>query len=50
VILAPHVASVSAAAVHRLRTTAAELAVASLRGGPLPSVVNGLVGPRTVSA
>ncbi|MFM8291624.1 MAG: C-terminal binding protein [Planctomycetia bacterium] len=50
VILAPHVASVSAAAVQRLRTTAAELAVASLRGEPLPSVVNGPVGPRTVSA
>ena len=49
VILAPHVASVSAAAVHRLRTTAAELAVAALRGGPLPSIVNGLAGPRAVS-
>ncbi len=46
VILAPHVASVSAAAVHRLRTTAAELAVAAVSGGPLPSIVNGLTGPR----
>ena len=50
VILAPHVASVSAAAVHRLRTAAAELAVAALRGGPLPTIVNGLSGPRDVSA
>ena len=50
VILAPHIASVSAAAVHRLRTTAAELAVAALAGGPLPSIVNGLAGPRAVSA
>lgn len=49
VILAPHVASVSAAAVHRLRTTAANLAVAALRGGPLPSIVNGVAGPRVVS-
>jgi len=46
VILAPHVASVSARAVHRLRTTAAELAVAAVAGGPLPSIVNGLAGPR----
>jgi D-3-phosphoglycerate dehydrogenase len=50
VILAPHVASVSAAAVHRLRVTAAELAVTALRGGPLPSIVNGVAGPRTVPA
>jgi D-3-phosphoglycerate dehydrogenase / 2-oxoglutarate reductase len=50
VILAPHIASVSAAAVHRLRTTAAELAVAAAAGRPLPSIVNGLVGPRAVSA
>ena len=49
VILAPHVASVSAAAVHRLRTTAAELAVAAVAGGPLPSIVNGLAGPRALS-
>lgn len=42
VVLAPHVASVSAAAVNRLRTTAAELAVAGLRGQPLPTVVNGV--------
>lgn len=50
VILAPHVASVSAAAVHRLRTTAAELAVAAVRGGTLPSIVNGVSGPRDISA
>jgi len=50
VILAPHVASVSAAAAQRLRTAAAELAVASLRGGPLPSIVNGVAGPRAISA
>jgi len=48
VILAPHVASVSAAAVARLRTTAAELAVAALQGGPLQSIVNGVAGPRVV--
>ena len=50
VILAPHIASVSAAAVHRLRTTAAELAVAALAGRPLASIVNGIAGPRAVSA
>lgn len=50
VILAPHVASVSQAAVRRLRTTAAELAVAALRGDPLPSIVNGVAGPRVVSS
>lgn len=49
VILAPHVASVSARAVHRLRTTAAEIAVAAVRGGPLTSIVNGLTGPRVIS-
>ena len=42
VVLAPHIASVSAAAVERLRRTAAELAVAALRGEPLPTVVNGV--------
>jgi len=50
VILAPHVASVSAAAVQRPRTTAAELAVASLRGAPLPSIVNGVTTVRAVPA
>ena len=43
VILAPHIASVSPAAVARLRTTAARLAVMALRGEPLPSIVNGVV-------
>jgi D-3-phosphoglycerate dehydrogenase len=42
VILAPHIASVSPAAVARLRTTAARLAVMALRGEPLPSIVNGV--------
>jgi D-3-phosphoglycerate dehydrogenase len=46
VVLAPHVASVSAAAVHRLRATVATLAVAALAGGPLQSIVNGVPGPR----
>jgi D-3-phosphoglycerate dehydrogenase len=49
VVLAPHVASVSAAAVHRLRTTVATLAVAALAGSPLPSIVNGVAGARVVS-
>jgi D-3-phosphoglycerate dehydrogenase len=48
VILAPHIASVSAAAVERLRTTAARLAVAAISGGPLESIVNGVSGPRVV--
>lgn len=43
VILAPHIASVSPAAVERLRRGAAELAVKAIRGEPLPSVVNGVV-------
>lgn len=42
VILAPHIASVSPAAVKRLRRGAAELAAMALRGEPLPSVVNGV--------
>ena len=42
VILAPHIASVSPAAVKRLRTGAAELALAAIRGEALPSVVNGV--------
>jgi D-3-phosphoglycerate dehydrogenase len=50
VILAPHVASVSAAAVQRLRTTAAQLAVAALRGEPLPSVINGVAVARVSPA
>jgi phosphoglycerate dehydrogenase-like enzyme len=50
VVLAPHVASVSAQAVHRLRSTAAELAVAAIRGEPLRSIVNGVAGPRAPAA
>jgi D-3-phosphoglycerate dehydrogenase len=50
VVLAPHVASVSAQAVHRLRSTAAELAVAALRGELLRSIVNGVTVPRAPSA
>ncbi len=42
VILAPHIASASVPAVGRLRRTAAELALAALRGEALPSVVNGV--------
>jgi len=42
VVLAPHIASVSAAAVQRLRSTAADLALAAVRGRPLPTVVNGV--------
>jgi D-3-phosphoglycerate dehydrogenase len=49
VILAPHIASVSAAAVRRLRATAARLAVAALRGEALPSVVNGVTNPRVIT-
>ncbi len=49
VILAPHVASVSPAAVQRLRTTAAELALAAAHDRPLPSIVNGVTAPRKPS-
>lgn len=44
VILAPHIASVSAPAVRALRETAAKIALLALRGDPLPNVVNGLGG------
>jgi D-3-phosphoglycerate dehydrogenase len=44
VILAPHIASVSAPAVRTLRETAAKIALAALRGDPLPNIVNGLGG------
>ena len=49
VILAPHVASVSPAAVQRLRSTAASLALAAVLDRPLPSIVNGVTAPRKVS-
>lgn len=45
VILAPHIASVSVAAVNRLRKTVATLAVAALKGYPLLSIVNGVEVP-----
>ena len=45
VILAPHIASASVPAVRKLRETVARIALAALRGEPLPNVVNG-VEPR----
>lgn len=42
VILAPHIASASPAAVKKLRETAARLALKAVRGEPLPNVVNGV--------
>ena len=46
VILAPHVASVSPAAVRKLRETAAMLVVKAVRGELLPNIVNGVPGVR----
>lgn len=40
VILAPHIASASPAAVKKLRETAARLAISAVRGEPLASIVN----------
>jgi phosphoglycerate dehydrogenase-like enzyme len=42
VILASHIASVSTPAVRTLRETAARIALAAVRGEPLPNVVNGV--------
>ena len=42
VILAPHIASVSARAMKRLRETVANIAVMALRGEKLPNIVNGV--------
>ena len=42
VILSPHIASCSVPAVTKLRETVARLAVAAIRGEPLPSIVNGV--------
>ena len=42
VILAPHIASASPAAVKKLRETAARLALKAVRGEPLPNIVNGV--------
>ena len=46
VILAPHIASASVAAVRTLRESATRQVIAALRGDPLENVVNG-VGPRS---
>lgn len=46
VIVAPHIASASPAAVKKLRETAAHLALKALQGEPLENIVNG-VTPRT---
>jgi D-3-phosphoglycerate dehydrogenase len=42
VILAPHIASASPAAVKKLRETAANLALKAVRGEPLANIVNGV--------
>ncbi len=42
VIVAPHIASVSTAAVKKLRETAANLAAQAVRGEPLSNIVNGV--------
>jgi D-3-phosphoglycerate dehydrogenase len=42
VILAPHIASCSVPAVTKLRESVARLAVAAVRGEPLPTIVNGV--------
>ena len=42
VILAPHIASCSVPAVKKLRESVAHLAVAAVRGEPLPTIVNGV--------
>lgn len=43
VILASHIASASVPAVKKLRETAAQLALAAIRGMPLSNIVNGVV-------
>jgi phosphoglycerate dehydrogenase-like enzyme len=42
VILAPHIASCSMPAVTKLRESVANLAIAAVRGQPLPAIVNGV--------
>ncbi len=42
VLLAPHIASCSVPAVKKLRESAAQIAVAAVRGTPLSTVVNGV--------
>lgn len=44
VIITAHVASASPPAVSKLRTTAANIAAAAVRGDKLPNVVNGVIG------
>jgi D-3-phosphoglycerate dehydrogenase len=46
VIVASHIASVSVPAVRKLRETAANLALAALRGENLPNIVNGVTPGR----
>jgi phosphoglycerate dehydrogenase-like enzyme len=42
VVLSPHVASASERAVRKLRETATDIIARSVRGEPLPNVVNGV--------
>jgi len=42
VILSPHIASCSMPAVTKLRQSVAQIAIAAIRGDPLPTVVNGV--------
>jgi len=42
VVITPHDASATPQSVHKLRTTAANLAAMALRGEKLPNVVNGV--------
>ena len=42
VLLTPHIASASPTAVHKLRTSAAELALRAVSGQPLRTIVNGV--------
>ena len=46
VIVASHIASASVPAVRKLRETVATTALAAIRGGPLPGVVNGVTRGR----
>jgi D-3-phosphoglycerate dehydrogenase len=46
VVLASHIASVSAPAVKTLRETAARIALMAVRGEALPNVVNGVAGAK----
>jgi phosphoglycerate dehydrogenase-like enzyme len=48
VVAAAHIASVSPNSVRTLRETVARIAVAALRGEPLPNVVNGVASARIV--